>query len=119
MNFEEAVGKKVKNENTGEERRVISYSEGPHVTLEADGGDRIGFRDGSSLSYEWKLVEENETLSDKATGLGATEKEYLYVKDVKASLKEVQKESRIYLSGDLLTIKWSKFKEIFGERLIG
>jgi len=67
-----------------------------------------------------KITEKKKkTLSDKATGLGATEKEYLYVKDVKASLKEVQKESRIYLSGDLLTIKWSKFKEIFGERLIG
>ena len=67
-----------------------------------------------------KITEKKKkTLSDKATGLGATEKEYLYVKDVKASLKEVQKESMIYLSGDLLTIKWSKFKEIFGERLIG
>lgn len=61
MNWEELVGKKVKNKITGEVILVESYSESPSVQL--DNG--IGFCVGSPVSKEYEVVEEKKPLSDK------------------------------------------------------
>ena len=65
MDFQEAVGKKVRNTETGEIREVISYEGGPHVTLIKLGKreDGIGFNVDSPISENWQIVEEKNNLS--------------------------------------------------------
>ena len=70
-----------------------------------------------------KITEKKKkTLSDKATGLGATEKEYLYVKDVKQFIKDlydyINNAPKGNISIGLLIDISNKIKELAGVKLI-
>ena len=58
MNFEDNVGKKVKNKETGQVTTIQSYADRPSVQL--DNG--IGFCVGSKVAGDWEILEEDKQL---------------------------------------------------------
>ncbi len=121
MNFIEAVGKKVRSKDTGEERIVICYASEPSVILtkENDRGNWIGCSVNSLVGNEWEIVEEEEkkTLSDKLIDCIGGDNSYRE-QDVKASLRDF-----IYFLHNSLDLSESesvrlsnKAKKIFGDR---
>ena len=60
MDFENQVGKKVRNVKTGKIRTVLSYCDGPSVDLiDGSGNWYGGFKVGSPNSQEWEPYEDN------------------------------------------------------------
>lgn len=119
MNFSENdVGKKVTNKISGEVTYIKSFAERPSLSL-ANG---IGFANGSPISDNWELVDEEKTLSDKqihATS-GSTTLAYNDVREhIKGYREKMDNLHRSAYSGqDMITKEHDIAEEIFGKELI-